>query len=77
MGHTLGTGRAGGNAFFRDIARASDPVLRRVFGEVRPAVTMLECGPADPRMRIEIEVDAVRGSGARRDAAHGARTTPA
>ncbi|MFC3348516.1 hypothetical protein ACFOOM_14010 [Streptomyces echinoruber] len=52
-------------------------MLRRVFGEVRPAVTMLECGPADPRMRIEIEVDAVRGSGARRDAAHGARTTPA
>ncbi|CAL9492246.1 Putative aminoacrylate peracid reductase RutC [Streptomyces sp. enrichment culture] len=40
------------------------PVLRRCFGEVRPAATMLECGLADPRMRIEIEVDARRGSGA-------------
>lgn len=40
------------------------PVLKRYFGEVRPAATMLECGLADPRMRIEIEVDARRGSGA-------------
>ncbi|GAA2547744.1 MULTISPECIES: RidA family protein [Streptomyces] len=40
------------------------PVLKRCFGEVRPAATMLECGLADPRMRIEIEVDARRGSGA-------------
>ncbi|MFD0395728.1 RidA family protein [Streptomyces nogalater] len=37
------------------------PVLRRRFGDVRPA-TMLECGLADPRMRIEIEVDARRPS---------------
>ncbi|MBV2366268.1 RidA family protein [Streptomonospora nanhaiensis] len=36
------------------------PVLRRCFGEVRPAATMLVCGLADPRMRIEIEVDARR-----------------
>ncbi|EMF29758.1 MULTISPECIES: RidA family protein [Streptomyces] len=34
------------------------PVLRRCFGEVRPAATMMVCGLADPRMRIEIEVDA-------------------
>lgn len=34
------------------------PVLRRHFAEVRPAATMLVCGLADPRMRIEIEVDA-------------------
>ncbi|GAA1421853.1 RidA family protein [Catellatospora coxensis] len=34
------------------------PVLRRAFGDVRPAATMLVCGLADPRMRIEIEVDA-------------------
>ncbi|MFF7856686.1 Rid family hydrolase [Streptomyces sp. NPDC007904] len=40
------------------------PVLRRHFGEVRPAATMLVCGLADPRMRIEIEADARRGSGA-------------
>ena len=36
------------------------PVLRRAFGEVRPAATMMVCGLADPRMRIEIEVDALR-----------------
>jgi enamine deaminase RidA (YjgF/YER057c/UK114 family) len=36
------------------------PVLRRYFGEVRPAATMQVCGLADPRMRIEIEVDARR-----------------
>lgn len=36
------------------------PVLRRHFGDVRPAVTMMVCGLADERMRIEIEVDACR-----------------
>ncbi|WP_405014200.1 RidA family protein [Kitasatospora sp. NBC_01539] len=36
------------------------PVLRRAFGAVRPAATMMVCGLADPRMRIEIEVDARR-----------------
>jgi enamine deaminase RidA (YjgF/YER057c/UK114 family) len=39
------------------------PVLRLAFGDVRPAATMLVCGLSDPRMRIEIEVDAVRGTG--------------
>lgn len=34
------------------------PVLRRCFGEVRPAGTMLMCGLVDPKMKIEIEVDA-------------------
>jgi enamine deaminase RidA (YjgF/YER057c/UK114 family) len=34
------------------------PVLRRYFGEVRPAASMLVCGLSDPRMKIEIEVDA-------------------
>ncbi|MGF0176906.1 RidA family protein [Streptomyces sp. Marseille-Q5077] len=37
------------------------PVLRRCFGDVRPAATMMVCGLADPRMKIEIEVDARRG----------------
>lgn len=32
------------------------PVLRRAFGDVRPAATMLMCGLSDPRMKIEIEV---------------------
>lgn len=39
------------------------PVLRRHFGEIRPAAMMLSAGLADPRMRIEIEVTARRGSG--------------
>jgi len=34
------------------------PVLRRYFGEVRPAATMISAGLADPRMKIEIEVTA-------------------
>jgi len=36
------------------------PALRRAFGTVRPAATMLVCGLADPRMKIEIEADARR-----------------
>jgi enamine deaminase RidA (YjgF/YER057c/UK114 family) len=42
------------------------PVLKRWFGEVRPAATMMSVGLADPRMRIEIEVTARRGSGVAR-----------
>lgn len=34
------------------------PVLRRHFGTVRPAATMLSAGLADARMKIEIEVTA-------------------
>ena len=34
------------------------PVLRKYFGDVRPASTMLVAGLADPRMKIEIEVTA-------------------
>lgn len=36
------------------------PVLRRYFGEVRPAATMMCVQLLDPRMRIEIEVTALR-----------------
>ena len=40
------------------------PVLRTYFGEVRPAATMISAGLADPRMKIEIEVTALkRGPG--------------
>ena len=42
---------------------AAWPVLRKHFGQVRPAATMLSAGLLDPRMRIEIEVTARRGSG--------------
>jgi enamine deaminase RidA (YjgF/YER057c/UK114 family) len=41
------------------------PVLRKYFGEVRPAATMICAGLAEPRMRIEIEVTALRRRGAR------------
>jgi enamine deaminase RidA (YjgF/YER057c/UK114 family) len=34
------------------------PVLRKYFGDVRPAATMISAGLADPRMKIEIEVTA-------------------
>ena len=36
------------------------PVLRRYFGEIRPAATMISAGLSDPRMRIEIEVTAIK-----------------
>ncbi len=36
------------------------PILQRWFGTVRPAATMLATGLADPRMKIEIEVTALR-----------------
>jgi enamine deaminase RidA (YjgF/YER057c/UK114 family) len=36
------------------------PVLKRWFGEVRPAAMMISAGLADPRMKIEIEVTARR-----------------
>ena len=38
------------------------PVLRKYFGEVRPAAMMISAGLADPRMRIEIEVTALMTS---------------
>ena len=36
------------------------PVLRKYFGEVRPAAMMISAGLADPRMQIEIEVTALK-----------------
>ncbi len=41
---------------------ATWPSLRAAFGEVRPAATMFEAKLADPRMKIEIEIDAIIGS---------------
>ncbi|MEO8441095.1 MAG: RidA family protein [Betaproteobacteria bacterium] len=38
------------------------PVLRKYFGDVRPAATMISTGLADPRMKIEIEVTALKNS---------------
>jgi len=39
------------------------PVLRQYLGDVRPAATMISAALLDPRMRIEIEVTALRQSG--------------
>lgn len=36
------------------------PVLRKYFGEIKPAATMLEAGLADDRMKIEVEVTALK-----------------
>ena len=38
------------------------PVLGEIFGSIRPAATALICGLVDPRMKVEIEVTARRGS---------------
>ena len=39
------------------------PILRKYFGDIRPAATMISAGLADPRMHIEIEVTARRREG--------------
>jgi enamine deaminase RidA (YjgF/YER057c/UK114 family) len=36
------------------------PILRKYFGDVRPAAMMISAGLSDPRMQIEIEVTALR-----------------
>jgi len=36
------------------------PILRKYFGTIRPAATMISAGLSDPRMQIEIEVTARR-----------------
>jgi enamine deaminase RidA (YjgF/YER057c/UK114 family) len=36
------------------------PVLRKYFGDIRPAAMMISAGLADPRMQIEIEVTALK-----------------
>jgi enamine deaminase RidA (YjgF/YER057c/UK114 family) len=38
------------------------PVLRKYFGEVRPAAMMISANLLDPRMRIEIEATAIKQS---------------
>ena len=66
----IGAALAEAGATFADIVRVTYilpdgrdfepcwPILRRYFGEVRPAATMLIAGLIDPRMKIEIEVTA-------------------
>jgi enamine deaminase RidA (YjgF/YER057c/UK114 family) len=66
----VGAALAEAGAEFADVVRvhyylrdASDfeacwPVLRRYFGDVRPAATMTECGLADPAMLFEVDATA-------------------
>jgi enamine deaminase RidA (YjgF/YER057c/UK114 family) len=37
------------------------PVLRKYFGDIRPAATMFEAKLVNPRIKIEIEVTGMRG----------------
>jgi enamine deaminase RidA (YjgF/YER057c/UK114 family) len=39
------------------------PILRKYFGEIRPAAMMISAGLSDPRMAIEIQVTAHRSAG--------------
>jgi enamine deaminase RidA (YjgF/YER057c/UK114 family) len=39
------------------------PTFRKHLGQIRPAAMMISAGLSDPRMRIEIQVTARRGSG--------------
>lgn len=36
------------------------PILRKYLGEVKPAATMFSAGLADPKMKIEIQVTALK-----------------
>lgn len=38
------------------------PLLRKYFGKASPAATMISAGLADPRIKIEIEVTALKSS---------------
>lgn len=60
------------NASLSDVVRisyivpnASDfelcwPVLREFLGDIKPAATMISAGLADPRMKIEMEITALK-----------------
>lgn len=38
------------------------PTLKKYFGEIRPAATMISAGLADERMKIEIQVTALKSN---------------
>jgi enamine deaminase RidA (YjgF/YER057c/UK114 family) len=62
------------------ITRAEDfekcwPVVGKVFGKIRPAIVVMVVGLTDPRMKIEIEVTALKRKGA--SGAKKARKAPA
>lgn len=69
---TIGKALAEAEFSFADVVRAhyyvtdtafADlvfPILGEVFGDIRPAATMVVCGLIRPEMKIEIEVTALR-----------------
>ena len=69
---TIGKALADGGFSMQDVVRAhyyvTDrrfvhtvyPILGEIFGDVRPAATMVICALAEPEMKIEIEVTAKR-----------------
>lgn len=69
---TIGKALADGGFAFADVVRAhyyvTDrafvksvyPILGETFGDIRPAATMIVCELAEPEMKIEIEVTALR-----------------
>ncbi len=69
---TIGKALADGGFALADVVRAryyvTDrgyvkkvyPILGETFGEIRPAATMIVCELAEPEMKIEIEVTALR-----------------
>lgn len=71
---TIGKALAEGGFKFADVVRAhyyvtdadyADlvfPILGGVFGEIRPAATMIVCDLIRPEMKIEIEVTALRSN---------------
>jgi enamine deaminase RidA (YjgF/YER057c/UK114 family) len=56
------------------------PVVGKAFGDVRPAIVVMVVGLTDPRMKIEIEVTALRrqgrGQNGKRKSAAQARSAP-
>jgi len=69
----IGAALEQGGATFADVVRVTYvlpdggefekcwPAMREAFGDVRPAAMMIEAGLSDPRMKIEIEVTALKG----------------
>jgi enamine deaminase RidA (YjgF/YER057c/UK114 family) len=47
----------------RSFVHSVYPILGEAFGDIRPAATMIVCGLAEPEMKIEIEVTALRRVG--------------
>ncbi|WP_067145868.1 RidA family protein [Pseudotamlana agarivorans] len=41
--------------------KACRPVLNKYFGDIKPAATMISAGLADDKMKIEIQITALKG----------------